>query len=109
MDNSEPLVLTQALPQAHNVRPLAQRLLLPLMILFVVLSLLLSPWAQASVSQSVRLPNQEYTESSEDLKVKVLGGHVRINRSWTAGKWYLNPAWANLRRFLDPSATLLMS
>ncbi|NLD15603.1 MAG: RHS repeat protein, partial [Gammaproteobacteria bacterium] len=68
---------------------------------------MLSPWAQASISQSVRLPNQEYSESSEDLKVKVLGGHVRINRSWVAGQWYLNPAWANLRFQPDPLGGVL--
>ena len=105
--HSAPLVLTQALRPAHIARPLAQRLLLPVVFLFVVLSLLASQRAQASVSQSVRLPNQEYTESSEDLKVKVLGGHVRINRSWTAGKWYLNPAWANLRFEPDPLGGVL--
>lgn len=82
-------------------------LLWPWLVLLVLFTLLASPWAQAGVSQSVRLPNQEYTENREDIKVKVLGGHVRINRSWVAGKWYLNPAWANLRFVPDPLGGVL--
>ena len=63
---------------------------------------LICPVKSMAVSQSVRLPNLEYNESNEDIKVKVLGGYVRINRSWVAGRWYLNPAWANLRFIPDP-------
>ena len=62
----------------------------------LALSLLFAPWAQAA-SHSVRLPNQEYREVHEDLAVKVLGGHIRITRTWEGGRWYLNPAWASLR------------
>jgi RHS repeat-associated protein len=54
------------------------------------------------VSQSVLLPNQEYTESRVDLQVKVLGGYVKINRTWVSGRWWLNPAWANLKFIADP-------
>lgn len=50
----------------------------------------------------VKLPNTEYTESNIDLRVKVLGGEVKLNRTWVNGRWYLNPAWANLRFILDP-------
>ena len=49
-------------------------------------AMLITPAVAQPISQSVRLPNQEYSESREDLKVKVLGGHVRINRSWVAGR-----------------------
>ena len=60
-----------------------------LMLAFVLLATsLLTPAAAQPVSQSIRLPNQEYTESREDIKVKVLGGYVRINRAWVAGRWY---------------------
>lgn len=51
---------------------------------------------------SVKLPNTEYTESTIDLRVKVLGGEVKLNRTWINGRWYINPAWANLRFVLDP-------
>ncbi|RYF46969.1 MAG: RHS repeat protein, partial [Comamonadaceae bacterium] len=53
-------------------------------------------------AQQILLPNQEYTESSTDLSVQTLAGPVRIQRTWTAGQWYLNPAWANLRLIPDP-------
>lgn len=53
-------------------------------------------------AQQILLPNQEYTETSTDLSVKSLAGPVRIQRTWTAGQWYLNPAWANLRLIPDP-------
>ncbi|MBN9367147.1 MAG: hypothetical protein J0H59_08940 [Comamonadaceae bacterium] len=51
--------------------------------------------AQPSTRQ-VSLPNQDYTENTEDLAVKVLGGQVAINRTWTFGRWYLNDRWADL-------------
>lgn len=51
---------------------------------------------------SVRLPNAEYTENTIDMRVKVLGGEVKLNRTWENGRWYLNPAWAELRFVLDP-------
>lgn len=51
---------------------------------------------------SVKLPNTEYTESTTDLTVKVLGGEIKLNRTWVNGRWYINPAWANLRFVVDP-------
>ena len=87
--------MKQPAPQQHCRRTaplhrhLACLLLLALLVLF-------APLAQAG-SHSVRLPNQEYRETHEDLAVKVLGGHIRINRTWEGGRWYLNPAWASLR------------
>lgn len=57
----------------------------------------------SGVSNSrVRLPNTEYTENTIDMRVKVLGGEVKLNRTWENGRWYLNPAWAELRFVLDP-------
>ncbi|HRW65213.1 MAG TPA: RHS repeat-associated core domain-containing protein [Candidatus Competibacter sp.] len=58
----------------------------------------LSHWAVAEV----RLPNGEYIERHTDLSVKVLGGQVVLNRTWSNGRWYLNPAWAALRFVHDP-------
>ncbi|KDN13839.1 cytidine deaminase-like fold-containing protein [Snodgrassella communis] len=51
---------------------------------------------------SVKLPNTEYTENTVDMRVKVLGGEVKLKRTWENGRWYLNPAWAELRFVLDP-------
>ena len=39
--------------------------------------------------------------STDDLKVKVLGGFVTVARSWTNGRWYINPAWADLKLTFD--------
>ncbi|WP_238946571.1 RHS repeat-associated core domain-containing protein [Vandammella animalimorsus] len=65
-------------------------------------------WAQAQQStRLVSLPNQDYTESTEDLVVKVLGGHVVINRTWTWGRWYLNDTWADLILQPDPMGGVL--
>ena len=82
------------------------RLLFALGVQALALAFALPAFAQP-ITQSVRLPNQEYSESREDIKVKVLGGYVRINRSWVAGRWYLNPAWANLRFIADPMGGVL--
>ncbi|MBB6579454.1 hypothetical protein HNP33_003567 [Comamonas odontotermitis] len=38
--------------------------------------------------------NGEYQETNKDLSVKVLGGTLTIARSWSQGRWWLNPAWA---------------
>ncbi len=42
------------------------------------------------------MPNQDYTESTQDLAVKTAGGRAVINRTWSWGRWYLNDAWADL-------------
>jgi len=41
----------------------------------------------------IRWPNGEYRESHTDLRVKILGGHLNITRTWQQGRWWLNPAW----------------
>lgn len=51
---------------------------------------------------TVKSPNLELTENNVDLRVKVLGGEVKLNRTWMNGRWYVNPAWSNLRFILDP-------
>gem|GEM_PF-1470047 len=47
-------------------------------------------------------PNAEYTETHVDLKVKALGGYVEIPRTWTQGRWTVNPVWEPLDFQLDP-------
>jgi RHS repeat-associated protein len=57
-------------------------------------------WCLSFVLQAaprVSLPNGELIDSNTDLRVKVLGGSVSIERTWMNGRWYLNPAWANLK------------
>jgi hypothetical protein len=58
------------------------------------LLLLISSLTQAA---RVSLPNGELTEQQQDLSVKVLGGTVSLDRTWTNGRWYFNPAWSNLK------------
>lgn len=55
-----------------------------------------------SVNARVKLPNGEYIESTLDMRVKVLGGEVKLDRTWVNGRWYLNPAWSNLHFGYDP-------
>ena len=57
---------------------------------------------------SVHLPTGEYRASATDLRVKVLGGEVVIERTWQADdlnkgeyRWHPNPAWDDLRFELD--------
>ena len=61
----------------------------------------------AGQAQQISQPNQEYTETKVDLSVKTLAGLVRIQRTWVAGQWYINPAWANLRLLPDPLGGVL--
>lgn len=58
-------------------------------------------------AQEVSLPNQEYTESHTDLSVATVAGQVQLRRTWTSGRWYLNPAWADLRLHPDPLGGVL--
>ena len=44
----------------------------------------------------VRLPDGQYFEQVEDLRVKVIGGHVSVSRTWMGNQWFFNPAWAPL-------------
>ena len=104
---NEPKTMTRQAPAStHNNESACARWLLRIGLALCCLAAF-TPAAAQPVSQSIRLPNQEYTESREDIKVKVLGGYVRINRSWVAGRWYLNPAWANLRFIADPMGGVL--
>ena len=77
-----------------------KRLLLPLLtapaVTFALTLLLLQPVQAQQSQRRVSLPNQDYTESTQDLAVKTAGGRVVINRTWSWGRWYLNDAWADL-------------
>jgi RHS repeat-associated protein len=66
-------------------------------VLLLAGSVFLPHLAQAEVL----LPNGEFTTSVEDLRVKVLGGYVIINRTWANSQWYVNPAWADLKFTFD--------
>lgn len=55
----------------------------------------------ATAHAVVRLPHGEFLESTEDLKVKVLGGFVSMTRTWDKGQWHFNPAWNSLKFTYD--------
>ncbi|MBL0042692.1 MAG: RHS repeat protein [Xanthomonadales bacterium] len=66
-----------------------------------LLTLLLLLFATLAQAGQVTGPNGEYKESHTDLSVKVLGGAVSVERSWLNGRWYVNPAWADLQFTYD--------
>ena len=57
------------------------------------------PAHAASIAPSV--PPVVYAEPQEDLRVKVPGGSVVIQRTFAAGKWHPNYNWANLQFTYD--------
>lgn len=57
---------------------------------------LLGLLAGLSARAEVRLPDGQWFEQTEDLRVKVMGGYVAVSRTWLADKWYFNSAWAGL-------------
>ena len=89
----------------HQARRLSLRCLLTAALPFLLLTTTVTTTAHAA---TVNQPNGTLLESREDLRVKVLGGWVVINRSWTVdnvatggGKWHFNPAWAELKFTFD--------
>ncbi|MDR2173598.1 MAG: hypothetical protein LBE32_05275, partial [Burkholderiales bacterium] len=58
--------------------------------------------AHAYPEHRIALPNGEYIESTDDLKVKAIGGYITAKRVWTNSRWYLNPEWADLKFTYDP-------
>lgn len=60
------------------------------------------PFGSKNIAYTVNLPNTEYTETTIDMTVKVLGGYIELERSWANGRWYLNSQWANLRLIMNP-------
>lgn len=45
----------------------------------------------------VDLPGGQYTESVEDLRIKVMGGYVVMSRAWVDREWHFNSAWDPLK------------
>ena len=88
----KPLMPCKVLAASAKVLPL----LTSPVVTFALTLLLLQPVQAQQSQRRVSLPNQDYTESTQDLAVKVAGGRVVINRTWSWGRWYLNDAWADL-------------
>ncbi|WP_368563720.1 RHS repeat-associated core domain-containing protein [Pseudoxanthomonas sp. UTMC 1351] len=71
----------------------------------IALALLLIPlWASAQVvyplgssgSMGLGSPNGEFTVAQDDLRVKVPGGYVRVNRDFDGTQWVFNRQWSGL-------------
>src|SRR5690349_17951897 len=50
-----------------------------------------------NVHAQVSLPNGDFSESVEELRVKTINGFVSVNRSYFAGRWQFNTAWNSLK------------
>lgn len=62
-----------------------------LMTCLCLASLIASP-----AKADVQLPEGYYFETTTDLKVKVLGGFVSLDRTWYQGEWHFNRLWNDL-------------
>jgi len=70
----------------------------------LLLAALLLLMVQAQAAPRVRLPNGELTDSNTDIQVKILGGGLSVRRTWTNGRWYFNPLWADLKFKIDSTS-----
>jgi len=56
--------------------------------------------------RAIEPPNfGQHRETVMDMKVKVMGGYFRINRSWDAGKWYINESLDKFELKFNQSAS----
>ncbi len=61
---------------------------------YVTLIFAAATLALTSITRAdVRLPDGDYFDNVEDLRVKVLGGYVGVTRSYNKGAWHFNQAW----------------
>jgi len=72
--------------------------------LFLLVSLLTAPSVHAWF---VAQPNGRYKEATDDLRVKVPGGHVRVEHAYNGEKWQINPAWSPLVLAQDSSTGVI--
>jgi RHS repeat-associated protein len=67
----------------------------------LILWLFLATSAWSAPTPQVRFPDGDLAYAQTDLSVAVRGGSVVLSRTWADGRWYLNPAWADLKLSLD--------
>ena len=71
----------------------------------VTIALLLAlPWSGTAAAPFVGAPEHtsgDYVETTVDIRVKVMGGDVAIERTWRDGAWHLNRHWAPLAILRD--------
>ncbi len=61
--------------------------------LFLLFGVVLS-FNAAAIGGITSADNFDPTQDIEDMRVKVLGGYVRITRTWENGQWVWNKRWA---------------
>lgn len=66
-----------------------------------LLLLILSVFYVGAIHADVELPAGQYFETTDDLQVKVLGGHVKVARTWYDKAWHINRAWNPLKLTYD--------
>ena len=55
----------------------------------------------ATARAEVALPNGEYREEIEDLRVQTIGGPIRVTRDYVFDRWQINARWNPLKFNLD--------
>ena len=67
-----------------------------------LLLLLTAPlFAKPNVGEPIATSG-EYTETVEDMRVKVLGGFITVKRTWKDKRWQINRRWNPLQIVRDP-------
>jgi YD repeat-containing protein len=66
-------------------------------VLAVLTVLALATLAAPAHAGRLEMPQGRYLDTTVDLQVKVLGGKVRMRRTWGDGQWHFNRAWNDLR------------
>lgn len=75
----------------------------PALLLAILILVIATPSPATPLIGSPNPFSGDYRETTEDLRVKVQGGHVRIDREWYAGSWSINRRWSSLRIIYDPA------
>ena len=63
------------------------------LLILLMLFLMINTAAQADVIPT----SGKYYETTEDIKVKVMGGFLTLQRTWIDGQWHFNRHWNRLR------------
>ena len=85
-------ILQSSTKQLKKIRPeeITMRPHLPILLM---LFLMINTAAQADVIPT----SGKYYETTEDIKVKVMGGFLTLQRTWIDGQWHFNRHWNRLR------------
>ena len=98
-------------PMRFGFKSMSRQLILiavmPLL-LFTMVSAMAQQISSAGIANAYQLRNfatQGYTTEVEDLRVKVLGGYVRVARTYKGNTWHLNGRWNPLQEIYAETGT----